>query len=264
MSALVSVVVPAFNAAPFIARAIESAKAENPYEIIIVDDGSKDETAGIARSSGARVIQTTNGGPGRARNLGIASAKGEWIALLDADDFWFSGKLKVQLPEIRADIGIISTRSDCPAHRFLPDISLSDLWERNYVVASSVLLRRAAWEQAGGFSEKPSLIGVEDYHLWLRVAEMGWRIRCVPAVLTHYTVGIGLSSDWRKQMNGLLALLDDLEGTLSLPTAQFQKKRLQILCRCTKQALRQHKLGTVLTTLSRALHVETVALRRVV
>lgn len=92
----ISVVIPAFNAAAFIAETIRSAQEQThaPLEIIVVDDGSADTTARIAGEMGCRVIRQSNGGVCAARNSGIMSARGEWIALLDHDDIWHPDKLE--------------------------------------------------------------------------------------------------------------------------------------------------------------------------
>jgi len=86
----ISVVIAAYNAAESLPETLAAVGAQTlaPDEIIVVDDGSTDETAARARSFGAKVISTPNRGVSAARNTGMASASGDWIALLDADDLW--------------------------------------------------------------------------------------------------------------------------------------------------------------------------------
>ena len=95
----ISVVIPAFNAAGFIAETIASAFAQTyaPLEVIVVDDGSADDTARLAASLGCRVIRQANGGVCAARNAGILASSGSWIALLDHDDIWLPTKLERQV-----------------------------------------------------------------------------------------------------------------------------------------------------------------------
>src|ERR1019366_2789020 len=92
----VSVIIPAYNAGQRIARAIASALAQTRpvLEIIVVDDGSTDDTAKVASSFGPPVQVTSkpNGGPASARNLAASLAQGDWLAMLDADDWWFPRK----------------------------------------------------------------------------------------------------------------------------------------------------------------------------
>src|SRR5690348_10269988 len=109
----VSVVIPAFNAAEYIGQAIDSvlAQTHQPIEIIVVDDGSTDQTAQIAAAYPApvRVLRKPNGGPASARNMGIAAATGSWIALLDADDRWLANKLERQLRHVADDVTLVHT-----------------------------------------------------------------------------------------------------------------------------------------------------------
>jgi glycosyltransferase involved in cell wall biosynthesis len=107
----VSVVMPAYNSAAHIKEALASARRQTlpPYEIIVVDDGSSDETAALARAQGARVLTQKNAGPAAARNAGVRAAGGEWIAFLDADDMWTEQKLERQLRIVKTapQVGLI-------------------------------------------------------------------------------------------------------------------------------------------------------------
>src|SRR5215469_428905 len=103
----VSVIIPAYNAAPVVGRAVASALAHThaPHEILVVDDGSRDDIGGALAGFPApvRLLRKSNGGPGAARNFGAAVATGEWLALLDADDWWHPTKLERQLALAAAD-----------------------------------------------------------------------------------------------------------------------------------------------------------------
>lgn len=100
-----SVVIPAYNAAATIARAIASVHAQSwrAHEIIVVDDGSSDATQRIALDRGATCIRQPNAGPSAARNRGVAAASGDWIAFLDADDWFLPDRLRVHAEMIGAD-----------------------------------------------------------------------------------------------------------------------------------------------------------------
>ena len=104
---LVSVIVPAFNAASFLPHAVASIERQGyqALEIIVVDDGSTDSTAEVARSlpSVSKYFYQKNQGPSAARNVGLKQAEGEFIAFLDADDQWPAGKLDLQLGRLRAE-----------------------------------------------------------------------------------------------------------------------------------------------------------------
>ncbi|MFN7999123.1 MAG: glycosyltransferase family A protein [Bryobacteraceae bacterium] len=104
---LVSVVIPAWNRAAFLGEAIASALGQEggTVEVIVVDDGSSDETAEVAERFGepVRVLRQAHAGIGAARNRGVAAARGEWLAFLDADDVWPPGKLRLQRAALDAD-----------------------------------------------------------------------------------------------------------------------------------------------------------------
>jgi len=95
---MISVVIPAYQAEHYISDTIRSARTQTlrPSEVIVVNDGSTDRTASLAKTCGARVISQNNSGVARARNVGIEAAQNEWVALLDADDLWESEKLESQ------------------------------------------------------------------------------------------------------------------------------------------------------------------------
>lgn len=109
----ISVVIPAYNAAAFIAATIASARAQTlaPHELIVVDDGSTDDTALVAARCGATVLKQANAGVCAARNAGIMAARGEWIALLDHDDTWLPTKLERQVAALalQRDVACVTT-----------------------------------------------------------------------------------------------------------------------------------------------------------
>lgn len=180
----ISVIIPAYNAERYIAQAIESClqQTQPPEEIIVADDGSTDHTAEIAeRYSGAvQVIRLEkNSGPCAARNRAIEASTGDWIAFLDADDWFFSRKLELQRRCIQENPNALLVYS---GHRLVfPDGTERDgifvppsemYWRIRYHCAlqiCTVMLRRDAFDLAGGFD--PVYVRVEDWDLWLRVAE---------------------------------------------------------------------------------------------
>ncbi|MBC7799466.1 MAG: glycosyltransferase [Gemmatimonadaceae bacterium] len=231
MAADVSVIVPAFNAASTVAAAVQSALNQSvpPIEVIVVDDGSSDDTAHVAAACGPRVqvIRQANGGPGAARNAGIRAARGSWIGLLDADDTWMPTKLERQLTlDTDPHIGIIACLSDKPGQACPPEIGFDQLWDSNLLVNSTVLLRRAAWDAVGHFDEARALISVEDYNLWLRVSAAGWRILTQQEVLARYTRGVGISSNARRLLAASLFNLTQIERALSVPAPRVRARRI--------------------------------------
>lgn len=185
-----SAVIPTYNYGALVARAAASALREAEVaEVIVVDDGSTDDTserlAALARFDAAgrlRVVRQANAGPSAARNHGLRLARGEWVALLDADDYWYAGKSARQLAQLReysgavlAFAGVDVESSDGLRRRRLPPragpVSREALLVENVVPSPTVLVRRAAALAAGGFDEARR--HGEDWELWLRLTETG-------------------------------------------------------------------------------------------
>jgi glycosyltransferase involved in cell wall biosynthesis len=195
MSVTLSVVIPVYNGAAFIADTVRAALAQTfrDFEIVIVNDGSRDATLEQLAPFGdtIKVISIPNNGVSNARNVGIRASSGEFIAFLDADDLWHPEKLQRQLDAMRkySDIGfscsnfaIIDPVSGLPAAHFdqfrrdpelVLDSPLADplavLIKYNFVgTCSNVMVRRDVLERVGLFD--PRYRQTEDYDLWLRCA----------------------------------------------------------------------------------------------
>ena len=198
----VSVVIPAYNAQVHLVECLASVSSQArdfEMEVIVVDDGSADATAEIARrSAGVRCITQPNRGPSAARNLGIAAARGQLIAFLDADDLWPPDKLQAQVrimqrhPELALVFGDcrqfdaqgLRARTEFQANRlgsaaWGPGPTVLDAYARllevNFITTGSVVVRREALQEVGGFADDLHL--VEDLDLWLRIARrhpIGW------------------------------------------------------------------------------------------
>jgi len=176
----VSVVIPTYNRAGFVTRAIDSALAQTyrDFEIVVVDDGSTDDTERILRAYGDRIryLRQENAGVSRARNAGIAAARGEWIAFLDSDDEWLSEKLAVQVNCIERHRSLVAHATnalmnvsggetadlftvrqctqyteDCVVDRPLADVMITQFF------TPTIMARRDALERIGGFDESLSI-----------------------------------------------------------------------------------------------------------
>ncbi|MFT4515286.1 MAG: glycosyltransferase involved in cell wall biosynthesis [Planctomycetota bacterium] len=183
-TAPVTVIVPAFNAAPFLGVTLEALQSQTtaPEQIIVVDDGSTDGTAALAEQMGVRVIKQDQKGPGAARNRGIEAADTEFVAFCDADDWYVPDKLERALDMLER-LGASCTATDAwvvrddrvqgrkNEQRPVPGVlTFEFLLRGNPIVCSSVVARRDAVINAGAFDEAPELIATEDYDLWLRMA----------------------------------------------------------------------------------------------
>ena len=162
----VSVVIPAYNAAHFIRRALDSVLGQtvSVHEIIVVDDGSKDSTCDVVRSYGSRVklLVQENGGPSAARNKGISSSTGEFIAFLDADDWWSPTKIEKQLNELALNgnavlcytglLNVDQCREEEGRIAQLDKIKYLLRSGNPSIPPSCIMVRRADLESIGGFS----------------------------------------------------------------------------------------------------------------
>jgi len=214
MGRRVSVVVPCYNAAPFLRETLDSALSQSqaPQEVIVVDDGSTDESATIAESYGppVRVIRQENQGESVARNRGIEAAKGDWIAFLDADDLWAPTKLERQMEAAEPHVVCVHTNwYTFGTHRHVYDFSQIPA-ERRYSMEQYLL---------GKVAINPSSLMVptslptrfptwtryaEDTFYFLEVAKRG-RIVLVPEFLTakrlhpgSQSAAIGVSTRWHE------------------------------------------------------------------
>lgn len=229
----ITAVIPAYNSAAFVHRAIESVLNQTlqPCNIVVVDDGSADNTAEVVAAYAPRVtlVRQPNGGPGAARNHGARIGKGDWIALLDADDAWLPNKLERQAP-YTADpaVGLIHA-TERGTDRVPDEITFERLWMRNCVANSSAIIRRSAWEQVGGCDTSRELIAVEDYNLWLRIAAAGWKFVVCREKLINYTSEAGhLTSRYERYAGAEIANVHRTAEQLKLDPALVREKLLRV------------------------------------
>ena len=198
----VSVIIPAFNAAPYVTGAIQSALASRnvPVEVIVIDDASDDDTWQVLEGFEGKIrkVRQARGGPYRARNLGGRLARGEWLAFLDADDDWRQDKLAKQLALADEHTGLVYTDRLNFGDRTRLAERQSDsvrLWEGdvfeplllgNFITLSSVLMRKSWFNRLGGFEVERR--GVQDWDLWLRFAAEGGQVRLCREPLTRYRI----------------------------------------------------------------------------
>lgn len=203
MASSVSVIIPSYNYGRFIAEAIGSALGQSlaPAEIIVVDDGSADDTAEIVAGFGdaVRYIRQENSGVCVARNRGVAESSGELIAFLDADDIWEPTKLEKQAELFGRDgrIGLVhcgmrefdtDTGETIALHTDGMEGDVADeliLWERSVIIGpgGTIMVSREAFEAAGGFD--PLQKCGEDWDLCYRIARR-YRVGFVREPLVNY------------------------------------------------------------------------------
>ena len=196
--ATVSVIIPTFNRASWVGRAIDSVLVQSlpASEVIVVDDGSTDDTRSLIRSRypGVIYVERPNRGVSAARNVGIRRAGGDWLAFLDSDDLWLPSKLQLQMRALAGQPTMLVCHTD-------------EMWFRNgrrvnpkrkhakhggwifehclplcCMSPSSIVIHREVFERVGLFDE--SLPVCEDYDLWLRLSAR-YPVRLVDEMLVH-------------------------------------------------------------------------------
>jgi glycosyltransferase involved in cell wall biosynthesis len=222
----ITAVIPTYNNAGTVTEAVESvlAQTHQVHEIIVVDDGSADDTRERLAVFGPKVryLHKENGGVSSARNLGVQEAHGDWIAFLDADDVWHPRKLEFQFTALarRPEIALLGNRLyDWPSqHPIVDDASSRDILEiqadnlivRNCLVTSTIVAKTEILKSVGLFD--PALQGPEDHDLWIRVS-MRAKVANLRAALTGYRSGMpgSLSKDAVRMETGMRIILEKLE-----------------------------------------------------
>jgi glycosyltransferase involved in cell wall biosynthesis len=205
---LVSVILPVHNRARWVAQAVSSvlSQTHRHFELLVIDDGSTDDTREVLESFGSRVkiLKQTHAGAEAGRNLGLEHARGEFVAFIDSDDVWYSHRLSSQLPLFeRAEVGLVFGNAALVDYRQHPPLLLKrtffdgvrpsrghvmdDFARGCFVPFSSVLVRRRCFAEAGGF--KPGRIAA-DYLKWLEISA-AWEFDYVPGPVFEYAIHPG-------------------------------------------------------------------------
>lgn len=211
----ISVVIPCYNQGQYLADAISSALSQDypDKEIIVVNDGSLDNTASVATSFGNTIlyIEQPNGGAAKARNSGIQAASGEYIAFLDADDICLPGRLQLQgaLLDSSPAIGLVATDAyllNAEGGRIGTKSSISGTprnpanfrWDTVEYCAttSTVMVRRQCFDVVGLFEESPIVQSAgEDWLQWVRISH-GFDMQYIDQITVGYRIhGMNLTND---------------------------------------------------------------------
>ncbi len=220
METMVSIIIPTYNRANVIKRAIDSVLRQtyDSYEVVVVDDGSTDETesviAGIQDARIRYIALKENQGVAHARNIGIREARYDYIAFLDSDDEWLPDKLELQMRLFRnstEDIGMVYCRMGgltrdgkkrfvCPAQYFSRELLEGEMFRfllrQNVIGTPTVIVCKDCLDQVGGFKE--TIQCLEDWEWILRIAGK-WKIGFVDQVLVevHKTSGsVSTNTTW--------------------------------------------------------------------
>jgi glycosyltransferase involved in cell wall biosynthesis len=257
MAPLVSVIIPTYNRAGLVRQAVASVKAQTfrDFEVVVVDDGGTDGTYEVLSADcELRVLRHPHRqGVAAARNLGVAAARGEWLAFLDSDDLWLPDKLARQISWLEGAPELLICQTDetwvrrgvrvnkPAAHRkvagriFLPSLA------RCMISPSAVMLHRRLLQDHGAFDE--TLPAAEDYDLWLRLT---WRYEVglvdEPLVIKRGGHPDQLSAQWgidRFRIRALVKLLAEPD----LPAAYARVARQMLAAKCAIYAQGCDKRG---------------------
>ncbi len=249
MTKILSVIIPTYNRAAYIEEAISSVLSQElpkdyKIEVIVIDDGSTDETEKIIKHFGKKIIYKKikhSGKPAVARNVGLKLAKGEFIAFQDSDDVWPEKKLKIQLPyfddkNVVMTFGqaeIINSAGKNLGKKVIDELSMPDvttyeaLLKTNLVSTLTVMLRREVLDKAGYFNEADKFRGIEDYELWLRIAAAyPGGLRYIDQTLAKYRTHNNNISNV-SQVESLLKIREVLYEQQQLRLSDFQLEQVE-------------------------------------
>lgn len=246
----ITIVIPAYQAAPFIGDALRSVLDQDPQpaEIIVVDDGSTDRTAEIVRSFGpaVRLVSKPNGGEASARNAGLHAATTEWVAFMDADDQFLPGRLAAVVERLRIDPSVdlltsnshflfpygIDGRCYRPEWTFPYDDQRREILRRNFIFSHTVV-RRDRLLELGGFDE--TIRYATDWAMWMVLLLNGGRADLIDEPLSLYRVHTdSLSADTLAMARGFVLVM---RKALELQTLSDDERRLAQEGLVTQQAL---------------------------
>jgi glycosyltransferase involved in cell wall biosynthesis len=255
-SPVVSIIIPTFNHANFLGRALGSLldQTYSNWEALIIDNQSIDETAKVVKKflePRIKYLKISNKGIiAKSRNLGIKMSKGEWIAFLDSDDWWTKDKLEFCFNNINNKIDFIYHDLEVVHHQSTPyfkkknigrqlkkpilkDLLVSGITKGSAIGNSSVVVRKSILTQIGGISENKDLVASEDYNTWLRIAKITNRFKYLNRTLGFYLIHDksvqkkNLSIPHRKSVEKFMKILNvrqklDLEVKLRYMSANYE------------------------------------------
>lgn len=222
----ISVVIATHNHACFLPRCLDSVRRQTyaDYEVILVNNGSTDNTEevvrGLAWDKLRYVYQNDTGSVAGPRNSGIRMAKGEYVAFLDSDDFWYPEKLETVMRAVNNDPAIDIIAHDVYFSRegkgralFVSGTVKKDMFAsllfKNRIVGSATVVKKSVIIEIGGFDEDKGFMHVEDYETWLRIASLGKKFHLIGQPLGENVFhGSNLSLDFQTQLNNEIRVLN--------------------------------------------------------
>lgn len=267
----VSVVIASYNMAKYLGQAIESVLAQQwqDLEVIVVDDGSTDDTAEVlarfAGDSRVRAIVQENQGQPRAKNAGVRACRGDYVAFCDADDYWLPHKLTAQLPlfEQNPRVGVVyspitkllvdGTMHAQAGRKFYRGDVLERMFLRNLVPFGTAVVRRECLVATNGFDESVPM-GI-DWALWLRIG-VDWEFDFVPEPTYVYRIWPGqMSKNWRGRYECAIRIMDQFleDHPQRIDPRIVARAYADTYTNLAASELRHDGMGACMATLRRAL-----------
>ncbi|MES2188903.1 MAG: glycosyltransferase family 2 protein [Pseudomonadota bacterium] len=251
---LVSIVIPTYNHAHLLRRALNSVIGQTygNWEATVIDNHSRDNTEEVVsefQDNRIKLVKYSNHGViAASRNAGVRQSKGEWIAFLDSDDWWTHDKLQLCLDAASADtnmvyhdmeivgvksLGIFKRRIKSRQLGRCATIDL--LVHGNPIATSSVVVRKKLLESVGGMNESPAMTAAEDYHTWLLISRQPGQLKYLAKGLGYYLVhaqGVSrkdMSGPMRAAMSDFLPLLDKRQRHAAFARIIYARARSRFL-----------------------------------
>jgi|TARA_B100000929_G_scaffold285752_1_gene269813 glycosyltransferase involved in cell wall biosynthesis len=243
-----SVIVAVYNGAKTLTQTIESILSQtyDNFELLLIDDGSTDESKNLIEKyledERVKYFKKQNGGVASARNFGIARATGEVIGFCDQDDQWLPQKLEKQIPLFSdPDVGLVYSWVDIDRHGkrecSTPEFEgecFEALLNRNFVSCCTAMVRRTVLNQVNGLDESRELHGVDDRHLWLKVARISKLAVAKTPLAIYFIHGENYSLDNKKM------LIADLSCIEKIASIEDLTPREKSLCKNAKYNAYKH------------------------
>ena len=243
-----SVIVAVYNGAKTLTQTIESILSQtyDNFELLLIDDGSTDESRNLIEKyledERVKYFKKQNGGVASARNFGIARATGEVIGFCDQDDQWLPQKLEKQIPLFSdPDVGLVYSWVDIDRHGkrecSTPEFEgecFEALLNRNFVSCCTAMVRRTVLNQVNGLDESRELHGVDDRHLWLKVARISKLAVAKTPLAIYFIHGENYSLDNKKM------LIADLSCIEKIASIEDLTPREKSLCKNAKYNAYKH------------------------
>lgn len=253
----VSVIIPVRNRAELLDRALRSVVAQTARarEVVVVDDGSTDDSARVARSYGATVVSRLGvGSISKARNAGLAVASTSWVAFLDSDDEWTPTHLELLSEELREHVLVTAPATSDggrvlgnPARRPIVIGPRDMLTPSDLVVTSGTMVRRETALAVGGFRDVRQS---EDLDLWIRVLEIGSGLALAePTVVYHHHPG-QISNDRVEMEDGFRWVVDQCRGRAWCTTALEEQALVRLEWDDFRRHLRQRRRTSAVGSLT--------------